>query len=100
MTLKELIDWAQKFQMNRLKKEIEGEKMQEIAMLMMSASECPKCNVRDFWFGMNYDTCEWTGTCNTCGYEEREVDEYAKETWEIIDKAIKEGRIPGLKKEK
>jgi len=62
---------------------------------LLSAGICPKCGRGTYWHGIgfDYDTYERLSWCDSCGYEEREFDQEAKETFEFLEKAIKEGKI-------
>lgn len=64
-----------------------------MSYFIISASKCPKCEKMSFWHGtLNYETYEWVSKCDSCGYEERTFDKEAKETFEFLEKAIKEGK--------
>jgi len=65
--------------------------------LLISADKCPSCGKYDFWHtGYDYDTYEWISFCNSCNYEERRFDKEGKETFEFLEKAIKEGKVKGV----
>ena len=69
-----------------------------MSFFLLSADKCPKCERETFWpHGFDYDTCEQVQFCTSCGHEVRTFDKYAKETWEFLEKAIKEGKVRSIK---
>lgn len=65
---------------------------------LISASDCPKCGKGTYWegLGFDYDTYEKISWCDSCGYEKREFDQKAKETFELLEKAVKEGQVKNI----
>jgi len=62
---------------------------------MISSSKCPKCGKGTYWqgLGFDYETYERISWCDSCGYEKRVFDKEAKETFEFLEKSIKEGKV-------